>query len=186
MIGQANRPPHPFVRLLWYRYLVYSPAKWIRQSETGFTLAEVLISLLIVSIFVMVTLEALMLAAIFKTRAEQYDQAYTWIQEDLELVKFKASEYEKDAFPPARCSATDPSNGLAAGFLSDIGGSPQVMGPRLLGGKNLILTRTAVYATSADPFKLLQINYAVTPQDGGTAIATLYTEVLPHAALKCP
>jgi prepilin-type N-terminal cleavage/methylation domain-containing protein len=180
----AKRPLYSLVTLLWDRHRAYLLTKGKQQS--GFTLIEVLVSLLIVSSFVIVTMEALLLAAIFSSRAEQYDRSFIWIQEDLELVRFKASEYEKNAFPSTKCSATDPANGLAAGLLSDIGGSPKVMGPRFIGGKELILTRTAVYATAVNPYKLLKIDYVVTPQAGGSAIATLSTEVLPNAALKCP
>ncbi|MBW4552891.1 MAG: prepilin-type cleavage/methylation domain-containing protein [Aphanocapsa sp. GSE-SYN-MK-11-07L] len=157
-----------------------------RRPEQGFTLTEVIVSLVMVVGFVGATMQTLMLAAIFSSRAEQYDRAFTWIQEDLELVRFRASEYEKNAFPSPKCSATSPAHGLAAGLLADLGGSPKVFGPRFIGGKDLILTRTAVYATAADPFNLLKIDYVVTPQTGGSAIATLSTEVLPNAALKCP
>jgi prepilin-type N-terminal cleavage/methylation domain-containing protein len=180
----AKRPLYSLVSLFWVRQRVYLPTK--RKQQSGFTLIEVLVSLLIVSSFVIVTMEALLIAAIFSSRAEQYDRSFTWIQEDLEFVRFRASEYEKNAFPSSRCSATDPANGLAAGLLSDIGGSPKVIGPRFIGGKDLILTRTAVYATAVNPYKLLKIDYVVTPQAGGSAIATLSTEVLPNAALNCP
>ncbi len=176
---------YPRSSFVWQQYRAVDLAHCIRPAERGFTLTEVLVSLLIVSSYVVVTMQALVIAAIFSSKAEQYDRGFTWIQEDLELVRFRASQYEKDATPSSKCSATTPAGGLAAGLLADIGGSPKVIGPRFIGGKELILTRTAVYATAADPNKLLKIDYAVTPKAGGTAIATLSTEVLPNAALKC-
>jgi type II secretory pathway pseudopilin PulG len=183
MIRRRMRPPGCGVSCLRH---CTSPLDKQRRSAQGFTLTEVIVSLVMVVSFVVATMQAMMLAAIFSSRAEQYDRSFTWIQEDLELVRFKASEYEKNAFPSTRCSVTTSANGLAAGLLADLGGSPKVFGPRFIGGKDLILTRTAVYATTADPFNLLKIDYVVTPEAGGAAIATLSTEVLPNAALKCP
>jgi Tfp pilus assembly protein PilV len=156
-------------------------------QDQGFALFEVLISILTVTIFIAVAMQALLLAAIFKSRAEQRNEAATWIQKDLENVKNQAKEYEKNTFPySVKCSATISSNGFAAGFLSSIGGTPATDGPQTLGGRNFILTRTADYATSSDPFKLLKLEYSVSPQGGGSAIATLSTEVIPDASLKCP
>jgi prepilin-type N-terminal cleavage/methylation domain-containing protein len=171
---------------IWTRRRVWPLATGLGRSAQGFSLTEVLASVVIISIFAMMTMDILVIAAIFSARAEQYDKAFTWIQEDLELVRFKASEYEKNAFPSSLCNATLPANGLAAGLLNVLGGSPLVLGPRIMGGKPVILTRKADYVTAADPFKLLKIDYVVTPQAGGTQIASLSTEVLPNAALKCP
>lgn len=132
-------------------------------------------------------MQSFVIAAMFKARADQYDRAVTWIQEDLEFVVNRAGEYEQNAYPySSRCSAASAAGGLAAGLLSEIGGTPQIAGPRTLGGKAFTLTRTAVYATSTNPFKLLQLSYTVTPLGGGPAIATINTEVIPDAALKCP
>lgn len=140
--------------------------------------------------FIAVALQAVVIAAIFKARADQYDQAITWIQEDSEFVTNQSSEYEKNAYPfSSRCNVAVAADGLAAGLLNDstgIGGTPKVDGPRIFGGKAFILTRTAVYATSSDPFKLLELTYTVAPQTGGAAIATLNTEVIADAAFKCP
>ncbi|OWY67548.1 prepilin-type cleavage/methylation domain-containing protein [cyanobacterium TDX16] len=156
-------------------------------QDKGFTLFEVLISILIVSVFLTVAMQALLFAIIFKVRAEQRNEAATWIQKDLEFVKNQAKEYEKNTFPYSiKCIATTSNDGFAASFLNSIGGTPTTDGPRVLGGKNFVLNRTADYATSSDPFKLLKLEYSVSPQDGGSAIATLSTEVIPDASLKCP
>lgn len=156
-------------------------------QDEGFTLFEVLVSILVVTIFLAVAMQALLLATFFKVRAEQRNEAANWIQRDLENVKNQAKEYEKNTFPYSiKCSATTSNDGFAASFLSSIGGTPTIDEPRVLGGKNFILNRTADYATSSDPFKLLKLEYSVSPQGGGSAIATLSTEVIPDASLKCP
>lgn len=162
------------------------------RGEQGFTLTEMLVAMLITSMFVALTMQAVVIAAIFKARTEQYDQAITWIQEDSELVINQSSEYEKNAYPySSKCNAAVAADGLAAGFASllndptGIGDTFKIDGPRTFGGKAFILTRTAVYATSYNPFKLLEITYIVAPQSG-TAIATISTEVIADAAFRCP
>jgi Tfp pilus assembly protein PilX len=163
------------------------PLSKLPRQDQGFALFEVLASVLIATIFIAVAMQALLLAALFKSRAEQRNEAVTWIQKDLENVKNQAKEYEKNTFPySVKCSAATPADGFAAGFLNSIGGTPVTDGPRTLGGRNFVLNRTADYATSSDPFKLLKLEYSVSPQDGGSAIATLSTEVIPDASFKCP
>lgn len=62
------------------------------QQEQGFTLVEVLVSIIIVTIFVAVSMQAMVIAAVFKVRAKQYSEATTWIQEDMENVKYRAAQ----------------------------------------------------------------------------------------------
>lgn len=150
-------------------------------------LIEVLVSVLVISLFIAVTMQAFLIAIAFKARGDQRDEAINWIQEDLEFVKHQASEYEKNVYPySAKCNTTVADNGFAAGLLNSIGISPINPGPRILGGKAFILSRNAVYDDFAYAYKLLQLTYTVTPEKGGSAIATLSTEVMPDAALKCP
>lgn len=62
------------------------------QQEQGFTLVEVLIAILITTIFVTIAMQAMVIAAVFKARAKQYSEATTWIQQDIENVKFQAGQ----------------------------------------------------------------------------------------------
>jgi hypothetical protein len=163
----------------------------LRQSEQGLSMTEVVISMLAGSIFLMVLLQNIITSAGFKVRGEQYDKAIIWIQEDLELVKYQATEYQKTINPySTTCLATNPANGFAASFINDaavgLGGTSKTFPARQMGGKSLIMTRTATYTGSADPYKLLQLTYSVGPATNGTEVAALTTEIVPHAALKCP
>ena len=149
-------------------------------------MVEVLVAILITTVFVSVAMQAVVIAAVFKARAKQYAEATTWIQENLELVRYRASEYEKSASPYSlKCSATTAADGLAAGLLTDIGGTPSTTS-KAIGGKNFTLTRTGDYTSSSDPYKVLNIDYMVTPNSGGSAIASLHTEVIPNATFNCP
>jgi prepilin-type N-terminal cleavage/methylation domain-containing protein len=158
--------------------------------QRGFSLVEVLVALMVAMIFVTVTLQMFVSAAFLRAKGDQYDQAYNWIQEDHERVFVKANQYEASAVPASTlCAATNPDNGLAAGFLNDsnlgLGGRTAVIGTRTFGGSTFTLTREADYVSSADPYKLLEINYTVTPSNGGPAIAQINTEVAIYAGFKC-
>ena len=161
-----------------------------RSAPGGGTLIEVLAGLLVSAIFVSVIMQAIVTAAAFRAKAAQYDEAISWVQEDLETVLEQAKQYEMTAYPYSPlCDATVASSGFAAWFINDsaagLGGTTQTLGPRSIGGKSFTLTRTADYQSSPDPFRLLQLTYTVTPQSGGGAIATVNTEVMPQAVLKC-
>ncbi|WP_250125568.1 prepilin-type N-terminal cleavage/methylation domain-containing protein [Chroococcidiopsis sp. CCMEE 29] len=156
------------------------------NQEQGFTLIEVLVAILIATIFVTVSLQMVVIAAVFKARAKQYSEATTWIQENLEFVRYQASEYEKSASPySSKCSATNAADGLASGLLTDIGGASYTTS-KTIGGKNFTLTRIGNYTSSSDPYKVLNIDYTVAPDDSGSVIASLHTEVIPNAAFNCP
>ena len=65
-----------------------------KSRQQGFTLIEVLVSMLIIVMFIAIALNLIVIAAIFKARAEQYDRAVVWIQEDLKQAIFIAQGYE--------------------------------------------------------------------------------------------
>lgn len=170
---------------------VIAPVAAGRNPNAGFTLIEVLVAMIVAAVFVSMTMQAIVTSAAFRVVATQYDEAVSWIQEDLESVISQATQYEISTQPYSnRCLATLSSDGLAAGFLNDnvvgLGGASASMGPRAIGGKYYTLTRTANYANSADPFRLLSVTYQVTAQGESQPIATVNTEVIPHAVFKCP
>jgi hypothetical protein len=164
---------------------------------------EAMVSLVIMTTLLSVVLQLIVSAAWMAMQAEKYNQAMHWIQADVEAVKFRAREYEKNAFPySSQCSAT---GGVAAGLLTDVNtntpapktivsGTEMRLGPKFFGGENLLLTRIANTTTNSNPNKLLQLSYAVHKSDGsnsapapiGNPIASFTTEVVPYAALKCP
>jgi prepilin-type N-terminal cleavage/methylation domain-containing protein len=163
-----------------------------KKQAAGFTLVEVIVAIMVASIFIAITMQTIMAAAFFRSRAEQFDEAVNWIQEDLESVIKRSGQYESETFPRAyssRCDAANAAGGLPAGFIDDVaglGGAVVTVGTKSFGGKSFELKRTADYATSPDPKLLLKVFYEVIPVGGGAAIATTTTEVLPYAVLKCP
>lgn len=75
--------------------------KLLQQSQ-GFTLVEVLVAILITTLFVGVTMQGMVIAAIFKAKAQENAEATTWIQEDLENLKYQAANLR---FPQTTLSA---------------------------------------------------------------------------------
>jgi prepilin-type N-terminal cleavage/methylation domain-containing protein len=169
-----------------------APFKISIQQKTGFALIEVLVAMMVASIFVAVTMQTIVAAAFFRARAEQFDEAVNWIQDDLESVIKRAGQYETDVFPrsySSKCNAPNSANGLPAGFIQDaagLGGAEVTVGTKSFGGQTFVLKRSADYAASSDPNLLLRVTYEVIPEGGGQAVATTTTEVLPYAVLRCP
>ncbi|WP_262562209.1 hypothetical protein [Acaryochloris sp. CCMEE 5410] len=76
--------------------------------------------MIVAAVFVSMTMQAIVTSAAFRVVATQYDEAVSWIQEDLETVVNQAAQYEMTTQPySSRCLATLSSDGFAAGFLND-------------------------------------------------------------------
>jgi prepilin-type N-terminal cleavage/methylation domain-containing protein len=162
----------------------------IADSPQGFSLIEVMAAMMIAMIFLSITLQVLVSATVLRMRADQFDSAVNWIQDDLETVVNRAGRYEMEKNPNSdKCAAIDSANGLAAGFINDatrgLGGTSTTLGSKQVADKTLMLTRTAS-VSAEDPLRLVQLVYTVMPQGGGAAVASMTTEVLPYAVLKCP
>lgn len=83
------------------------------QQEQGFTLVEVLVAILITLLFVSVAMQTIVIAAVFKVRAQEFTEATTWIQEDIENVKYNAANLQYtllDNETDPVGSDTDPAN----------------------------------------------------------------------------
>ncbi|HEY9660775.1 MAG TPA: hypothetical protein V6C65_20145, partial [Allocoleopsis sp.] len=57
-------------------------------------------------------------------------------------------------------------------------------GSQTVGGKTYTLTRQVAVSATA-PYDVLQLTYSVTESGRTASIATMYTEVIPNAALQC-
>lgn len=153
-------------------------------------MVEVLVAIAISMIFLSVALQMMVSAAFFRSKASQYNEAFNVIQQDYETVFNKATEYENSVSPySSKCLATNSANGLAAGFIADaatgLGGGSSSVGPITISGKSFTMTRTADYASSDDPYRLVRLTYTVTPTAGGAAVVSIATEVVLYAGFKC-
>jgi len=94
------------------------------QQNQGFTLVEVLVAIIITTLFIAVAMQGMVIAALFKARAQQYTVATNWIQQDLETVKNQAAQFSSLT---QQANANDTSlqvssvNGFADGDVLKVG-----------------------------------------------------------------
>jgi prepilin-type N-terminal cleavage/methylation domain-containing protein len=157
----------------------------IFQNEPGFTLIEVIVAVLILTGFITVGMQLLISSVAFKVSAREKAEATTWIEADLETVKFRASQYTDSS----KCPGAAITAGYAQGFrdaavaANGLGGSFTPVN-KIIFGENFQLTRTAT-PRNVIPYNILEIQYSVTSASS-IPIATINTEIIPDAALQCP
>lgn len=176
------------------------------SQEAGFTLVEVLVGLLVITGFISTAMQALVTATVFKVKGQELSEATTWIQEDLERVKYEAnrldyvgSSYNITGEALDACQGATDSTGYADRLLDQINGldniSPQVTNQTsTIGNRPYYLIRTHTRPTSA-PFNVLSLEYRVASTDHAPIdiidgkvipIANTQAKVIPDAALACP
>ena len=155
------------------------------DAERGFSMIEAVVAMMLVTIFINISLQLLLAATAVRVIAREKAEATTWIEADLETVKFRASQYSDSS----KCNAINSNAGYAIGFRDAIPATNGLDAPtdltlnKTINANNFILTRTANPRT-IPPYDVLEIRYRVT-SEFGLKIATLYTEVIPNAALNC-
>jgi Tfp pilus assembly protein PilV len=169
------------------------------SSEAGFSLLEVVIAILTITLFLLGTLQLMAVNALYKVRSERQSRADFWIQEDMEDVKSIASTLNN---PNTFCPNT--SNGYAIALRNELGRTAaaanttsQTVGSRTLVGKNYTLFREFpddANAQRSRPHRL-RIDYRVALASGQiandyqnqeTTISTASFEVIPNASFQCP
>lgn len=75
------------------------------HPDSGFTLLEVVVGIVVVTFFTAATMQMLVTSALFKARAKEYAAAANFIQEDFEAVRSIASEFQ---FPTVSNTVTPP------------------------------------------------------------------------------
>ncbi len=171
-----------------------------QPQEAGFTLSEVLIAILLVTTFVAVAMQGLVVAMLLKSKALQIAEANRWVQADLEQIRSQISLSQLSLNPnQLRCHPTSFDAGfadlirdnLAKGNVtgsSDYSLIPLVETSQM--GKTFQIARTVSIPVTPEnaAAKILGIKYTVTPSNGSTLqqpIFHFYTEVMPDAALYC-
>lgn len=163
----------------------------------GFTLIEVIVGVLIMTLSLTTALNLTVYAVALRLKAKQYSEAVAWIQEDLENRKFQAfsldyststSSYTPD---PSACSATSLNSGYADRLRDAIIGTngnntSTFTIPKTATNGQAFNVVGSLTPSSSSPYNILQVSYTVTPTSGGSSVATLQTEVIPDAALICP
>ncbi len=161
------------------------------RSMQGFTLVEVLVSILITTAFVAISLQGVLAAILLQSQTLQQAEATNWIQNDLAELRWQAS-ISQLAFDRTRCQATTADQGFADAVRdriaqTNITSSHPYDAPvpikRSSNGQEFELRRTLSIA--GHPFNILGIKYQVQPRTGGAPLASLYSEVMADAVFQC-
>jgi type II secretory pathway pseudopilin PulG len=127
--------------------------KVLRKDE-GFTMVEVLVAILLTTLFVGIAMQAVVIAALFKAKAQENTEATNWIQQDLEQVKFDASSLQ---FPQVTLNTAAAS-----------GASSLTINTTVTGGTISDFSANAIVKFSGD-----STNYKITNSTGTGATRTL-------------
>jgi prepilin-type N-terminal cleavage/methylation domain-containing protein len=154
----------------------------------GFTLAEVMVGILVIATFVGVAMQTFVAGTSLRVKAQSKSEAMTWIQEDVESIRHQASQLGSE---PARCTATSVTDGYGDKLRDKVLGidsaapidQQDIPYRSSLGNRAYTLTRV-MRVREVAPFDVLTLNYSVTESDE-TIAAQLYTEVLPDATFSC-
>jgi prepilin-type N-terminal cleavage/methylation domain-containing protein len=156
-----------------------------RSAQQGFTMFEVLIALMISFLFLTGTLNAMVMATVMRVRAERQAQAGYWIKEDLERVRSDAAAFSDTS----NCTNTPPNVGVdyaVSGTMAAADGIPSmVASTKTILGRNATMTRQVAANGNVISLTYTVRNTEITDTNKNI-LASLYTEVLPAAALSCP
>ncbi|WP_242018142.1 prepilin-type N-terminal cleavage/methylation domain-containing protein [Synechocystis sp. FACHB-383] len=179
----------PRSALLW-NLIRQSPSahhKSDSDGDRGFTMFEVLIALMISFLFLTGTLNAMVMATVMRVKAERQAEAGYWIREDLERVRALAANFNPAANNGCSDSTVGAKFNTASAANSGLANSTNpatTTNTRQILGRNASLSRNTTGANN-----VLQITYTVRNTEITDAdknvLASLYTEVLPAAALTC-
>lgn len=185
-----------------------------KKEENGFSLIEVLVTILVISGFFLGSLQATVLATLLRVQAQDKQEAANWIQQDLELIRYNAFILNGGTAVPANCGnygdalLNDPTNGLLQPTSNPRFPTNQgvqinnkwyrVFRQYTVRNNILGITYTVAYSpvvggfnTVAHPRYNSNASYTATSDvppavTNPNVVSTLSTEVIPNAALNCP
>ena len=119
---------------------------------------EAVAAMMIFTTFIAIGLQLLLAATVSRVVAREKAEVNTWIEADLESVKFRASQY----LDAAKCNASTSANGYAQGFRDATLAANGLDAPtastftKTINASNFIMTRTAT-PQDVSPYNVLEI-----------------------------
>lgn len=186
----------------------------LSNSKKGFSLLEVLITILAISFFLLGSLQATILATFLRIQGQDQTEGLNWIKKDLELIRYEAFNLDKDLNnkdgdlytkyvtqldPPNTSNCDSYGDTLITKVNTNHPGGANPFGEKItINNKDYGVYRE--YTTNGNA---LRINYALVydvshprynsndpykypDSDNANIVATISTEVIPNAALNCP
>jgi len=181
-----------------------------KNNHSGFTLIEVLVTILVVTGFVLGSLQAVVLATFFRVQAQDKNEALNWVQQDLELIRYQAFSLDIDPDNPESSltlsrndACTNSTYGTRLEDFIDGNYLENPANPISVNGKNyrvfrtytpsgntLVINHVIAYAPASSGFDAhprynSSASYSTAPdEDNPNRVTTLSTEVIPDAALS--
>ncbi|WP_228016916.1 MULTISPECIES: type IV pilus modification PilV family protein [Synechocystis] len=182
MFNAISPPFRPRSALLW-NLIRQSPSahhKSDSDGDLGFTMFEVLIALMISFLFLTGTLNTMVMATVMRVKAERQAEAGYWIKEDLERVRSDAAAFSD----VSNCPNVGENYSNTGTMAANDGIPPMVTSTRTILGRNATMTRDVAFSGNVVSLNYRVRNTEITDADKNV-LASLYTEVLPAAALTC-
>jgi len=159
------------------------------QPQKGFTFLEVLVGIMMMTIFVLMASEAIVMATLLRVKAQRVSEAMNEIQEDLEEIKFVASLPTVGSCNPATIQ-----NGYAWNILQAIDRlatnptAPPVTDTNTVTLVKKDYTLKRILDVNSDkPYNILKVTYQVCENTANcnNPISEFYTEVVADDSLTC-
>jgi len=167
-------------KFMCQKFLLYLCRSRSPVPDSGLSMLEVLVAMMVVFLTFMTSLNGLLYAAMFQVKADRQAKAVYWIQQDLENVRSLAAAQATDS---AKCTAVFGTTTSYAGAL-EAQVDAITPGSKTLFGKDYTMTRTTTGSNTNS--QILTISYSVgETSDSTKVLATLYAEVIPPKALSC-
>jgi type II secretory pathway pseudopilin PulG len=141
------------------------------HSTSGFTLVEVLVGMLMATIFVAVTMQSMVVGSLLKSRARQYSEGTTWIQEDLEKLKYQSATYK---YTTLAANATPNTTPTPTDVEIEVNLNPIPDNEFAVGDKIKIGTESDIYTINAKSGNTLTISPNLKkPQPANTRVVEI-------------
>lgn len=157
------------------------------RKEEGFSILEVLVTILVITGFILGSLQATLLATFMRVQAQDKQEAANWVQQDLELIRYEAFTY---------------TEGACGSYGSNLANEIKAKGyntNQIVRIQDRTYQVSRQYLINPSSPNILPITYRVRyAQGNGTqpahpryksggdnVVTSLSTEVLPNAALDC-
>jgi len=164
----------------------------LNSGESGFTLIEVLVTILVVTGFILGSLQAVVLATLFRVQAQDKNEVTNWVQQDLELIRYQAFILDSNGDGTYANSGCPDSYGQTLQNLIATAHPENPSAPITLGLPSNQRTYNVTRAYSAQD-NTLSITHTVSyganhPRNNpnNSELTTLSTEIIPDAAFSCP
>jgi Tfp pilus assembly protein PilV len=189
-----------------HKFLLFLCRSRSLPPDSGLSMLEVLVAMMVVFLTFMTSLNGLLYAAMFQVKGDRQAKAVYWIQQDVEQIKSIAASTTNPPIyangntqtctgtPNSCCTTTISGSTVTGGFANALRVSTLLPSltittpanpnnPKPFFGKDYTMTRTP--SVSPTNPQVLRITYTVRNSSDTSDLATLYTEILPAAALSC-